>query len=65
MPKQSDMSCENFVDVGRMTGDIGGPRPETAMSVHCAHPFGQEFALRLLLLVVLTLYFQNQGFSIR
>jgi hypothetical protein len=59
------VSRKNFVDVGRMTGDGGGPAAETAMSVHCADPFGQEFALRLLLLVVLTLHLQNQGFPIR
>jgi hypothetical protein len=48
-----------------MSGNISGPGSETALAIHRPDPFGQEFALRLLLLVVLTLHFQNQGFAIR
>ena len=48
-----------------MPGDIGRPLAKPTVSIHCPNPFGQEFPLRLLLLVALTLNFQNQGLAIR
>lgn len=62
---QLGMPLQDRVNVGWMTGDVSGPRAKTAMSVHCPDPLGQEFPLRLLLLVVLTFHFENQSPAIR
>ena len=48
-----------------MMGNVRCPRAEATVPVDRSHPLRQKLALRLLLLIVLTLYFQHQHFPVR
>ena len=43
-----------------MPGNVCDPFAESTVPIHRSDPFGQEFPFGLVLLVILTLYFQDQ-----
>src|ERR1700691_6562224 len=59
------MRRQNCLDILGIARNVRCPRAEAGMPVHCPDPFREEFALGLLLLVILAFHFQNQGLTIR
>ena len=52
------MSLKDFVNIGRIAGNVGGPHAESAVAVDRSYPFSQELTFCLLFLVVLSLHFE-------
>src|SRR5207253_5713628 len=59
------LSLQNLDNIFRMPRNVCDPLSEPSVSIHGSDPFGQEFTFRLLLLVILTFYLQNQCFAVR
>lgn len=55
---------QDLVDVRWVARDVRTPRAKSTMRIDCFYPFGKEFALRLLLLVVLSLHFEYEHFPV-
>lgn len=64
-PTLNIMSRQYFVNIRWISGNVPCPRPESAMAIHRTSPLRQELALRLLLLIVLSLYFKDQHLPVR
>ncbi len=59
------MPLKNFVNVAGVARNVRRPSAKSAVSIDRSDPFGQELALRLLFLIVLSFHFQHEHLSIR